>query len=81
MRSRKARSSVALRWLMLGMAGDARAFDEAKYPDLSGQWHRIGPGRWDGATNQTAPLTPEYRAIYEAIRQDRRPAGWPTTPP
>ena len=53
--------------LMLGMAGEACAFDEAKFPDLSGQWHRIGPARWDGAT---APLTPEYRAIYQAIRKD-----------
>ena len=45
----------------------ARAFDETKYPDLKGQWDRIGNPRWDpGRTNASVPLTAEYRAIYEA---------------
>src|SRR5882724_1000666 len=62
----------------LGLASAAYAFDEAKYPDLSGQWHRIGPDRFDGGTNRDAPLTPEYRAIYEGPQErgrqyDRRP--------
>jgi hypothetical protein len=44
----------------------ARAFDETKYPDLKGQWDRIGNPRWDpGRTNASVPLTAEYRAIYE----------------
>jgi len=55
--------------MMLGLASAAHAFDEAKYPDLSGQWRRIGPDRWDGASNRDAPLTPEYRAIYEKTRK------------
>jgi hypothetical protein len=46
---------------LIGMVCAAHAFDEAKYPDLSGQWHRIGPDRFDGGTNRDAPLTPEYR--------------------
>ena len=44
----------------------AQALDDpSKYPDLRGQWQRISPQRWESATNQ-APLTPEYRAVYEA---------------
>jgi hypothetical protein len=55
---------------LLGMTSAAHAFDEAKYPDVSGQWHRIGPDRFDGGTNRDAPLTPEYRAIYEKVRKN-----------
>jgi hypothetical protein len=43
----------------------ARALDDQpKYPDLKGQWQRIGPNRWESATNK-APLTAQYRAVYE----------------
>jgi hypothetical protein len=52
-----------------------RAFDDAKYPDLSGQWVaiRLGVGgqpafdptkAW--GLRQQAPLTPEYQKILEA---------------
>src|SRR5437764_13359040 len=52
----------------------ARAFDDAKYPDLKGQWVRAegarGVGRFDPTKppgrGQEAPLTAEYQAIYEA---------------
>jgi hypothetical protein len=37
----------------------------AQYPNLKGQWARISPQRWESETNK-APLTPEYRAVYEA---------------
>jgi len=54
----------------------ARAFDDAKYPDFKGQWDRIGPPRWDpGRSNETAPLTPEYRAIYQASLADMATGG------
>ena len=44
----------------------ARALDDAaKYPDLKGQWQRIGPNRWESSGHR-APLTAEYRAVYEA---------------
>ena len=50
--------------LCVTMAG-AWAWDDAKYPDFSGQWRPIGgPGRW--ARDQKAPLTPEYQAIFDA---------------
>lgn len=50
----------------------ARAFDESKYPNLKGQWDRIGSPRWDDAH---APLTPEYKAIYEANLKDMAEGG------
>jgi hypothetical protein len=44
----------------------ANALDDiSKYPNLKGQWQRASPNRWESATNK-APLTPEYRAVYEA---------------
>jgi hypothetical protein len=49
--------------------GGAFAFDESKYPDLRGQWERLGnPPSW--APAGTPPLTPEYQAVYEANRAD-----------
>jgi hypothetical protein len=60
-------------------AADARAHDESKYPDLSGQWVRIGPGYYDPAKphglGQQAPLTPEYQAILEASLADQARGG------
>jgi hypothetical protein len=53
----------------LGLAG-ARA-EDAKYPDLNGQWSRAAQGaNWDptkpGGLRQGAPLTPEYQALLES---------------
>jgi hypothetical protein len=61
------RSSIAL--ILFAVASvlaplRALAVDEPKYPDLKGQWQRIGPNRWESATNK-APLTAQYRAVYE----------------
>ena len=43
----------------------ARALDDlSKYPNLKGQWQLLGTHRWESKTHQ-APLTPEYRAVYE----------------
>jgi len=67
--SRTTAALIALTAL-LAMASAAYPFDEAKYPDLGGLWHRVGPDRWDGASNRDAPLTPEYRAIYEKVRKN-----------
>jgi hypothetical protein len=62
-----------------------RAWDDAKYPDLKGQWRSIGgPGRFDiskpGGRGQQAPLTPEYQAIFEANLVDQASGGQGTTP-
>jgi hypothetical protein len=63
----------------------ARAWDDAKYPDLKGQWRPIGgPGRFDiskpPGRGQQAPLTPEYQAIFEANLVDQANGGQGTTP-
>jgi hypothetical protein len=53
-------------------AAPAHAFDQSKYPDLKGQWERIGSPRWD---DKNAPLTPEYQAIYQANLKDMATGG------
>jgi hypothetical protein len=57
--------------LLLPDAG-ARAFDQSKYPDLKGQWERIGSPRSD---DDHAPLTPEYQAIFQANLKDMKEGG------
>jgi hypothetical protein len=61
--------------------GTAAAFDDAKYPDWSGQWKRP-PGvgvQWDqtkrGGLAQQAPLTPEYQARLQASLADQGAGG------
>ena len=62
---------LALAAALIGSCGAARAFDDARYPDLKGEWVRGYPGlaRFDPAKGigpqQQAPLTPEYQAIYQ----------------
>ncbi|MEA2987839.1 MAG: hypothetical protein QOG83_550 [Alphaproteobacteria bacterium] len=65
---------VALGLSLLSPAAQA-ADDLSKFPDLKGQWIRVGQNRWETATNK-APLTPEYRAVYEA-NQVEMAAGAP----
>jgi hypothetical protein len=62
-------------------ATGAQAFDETKYPDWSGQWHRP-PGvgiQWDQTKplgrGQQAPLTAEYQALFEASLADQAKGG------
>jgi hypothetical protein len=51
--------------LLLTGAPGARAFDDAKYPDWKGAWDRTVLPRWV-QPGDTAPLTTEYQAIYDA---------------
>jgi hypothetical protein len=66
--------------LALAVPG-AQAFDETKYPDWSGQWHRPrGVGiQWDQTKplgrGQQAPLTTEYQALFEASLADQSKGG------
>jgi hypothetical protein len=53
----------------------AHAFDESKYPDMKGQWVRVGNPNWVPPGAPKAPLTPEYQAIYEANRADMAAGG------
>ncbi|HLH96337.1 MAG TPA: hypothetical protein VKW08_14580 [Xanthobacteraceae bacterium] len=50
----------------------AFAFDQSKYPDLKGQWLRVGSPNWD---DEHAPLTPEYQAIFQANLKDKAAGG------
>ena len=59
---------------------EGRAWDEARYPDLKGQWRPIGePTRFDpskasGAAQQ-APLTAEYQALFDASLMEQAADG------
>lgn len=70
--------SVVLATALWMSVGGAWAFDESKYPDLKGQWQRIGAPRWAKASE--APLTEEYRAIFEANLRDQATGGQGTDP-
>jgi hypothetical protein len=71
---------------VLAMTISATAQDAAKYPDWSRQWRRAesGPNRYDPnkppGRAQEAPLTPEYRAIYEASLADQAAGGQGNNP-
>src|SRR6202162_3235819 len=67
--------------VVLALPGAARAFDDSKYPDFSGQWRRpngIGV-QWDQTKplglGQQAPLTPEYQAKLEASLAEQKAGG------
>ncbi len=60
----------------------AQAFDEARYPDWSGQWRKApdgGPPRYDPSkpdgAGQEAPLKDKYRRIHEASMADQALGG------
>jgi hypothetical protein len=71
--------ATALAAGLLMTIGGAHAFDEAKYPDWSGQWLRIGGVQWDPSKprsrGQQAPLTPEYQAVFDASLADQGAGG------
>ena len=85
MRHRCALGAVTLAAALLTTLAASRAFDDAKYPDLSGQWigARIpGVGGQPGfdparpwGLGQQAPLTAEYQAVLEASIRDQENGG------
>jgi hypothetical protein len=77
--------AIALATVLGATMGDPRAFDDAKYPDLKGQWRVVGgPMRFDPkkgwGPEQQAPLIAEYQAIFEANLVDQAAGGQGTTP-
>ena len=82
------RNSSPVVMIALAVAGSilpaaAQILDLGKYPDLSGQWVRIGAPRWDTskpALAQEAPLTAEYQAIFDAGTRDQAEGGQGTNP-
>jgi hypothetical protein len=69
----------------LGISSAATAFDDAKYPDLAGQWVAVripgvrGQPAFDPTKpwglGQEAPLTPEYQKVLEASIADQARGG------
>src|SRR5258708_30269189 len=64
---------IALTAALVMASVGAEAFDESKYPDLKGQWERVGVPNWTPAGKP--PFTSEYQAVYEANRADMRNGG------
>ena len=81
MQFRNSVAALAVAALLFGTTGLAWAFDDAKYPDLSGAWDRTGGAapRFDNSKPrglpQQAPLTPEYQKLYEASLADQAAGG------
>jgi hypothetical protein len=79
MLARSSLGTAALAAVMVSTIATARAHDEAKYPDWSGQWLRTGGIQWDPSKplgrGQQAPLTPEYQVIFEASLADQAQGG------
>jgi hypothetical protein len=79
------RSLLGVLAALLCLTSPALGWEDAQYPDLSGQWRAIGgPGRFDiskpAGRGQQAPLTAEYQAIFEANLLDQASGGQGTTP-
>src|SRR5262249_17521355 len=84
MRYRDLIAAIALAALAMPIDG-ASAFDEAKYPNLKGQWNRFivrglpGQPSFDQTKGwgflQEAPLTPEYKELFEASLADQAKGG------
>src|SRR6202171_6314101 len=80
-------AAVALATALCLAVGGAQAFDDAKYPDLKGQWIRVSPPgqpAFDPSKPrgwaQQAPLTAEYQAVFAANLADLAAGGeglWP----
>ena len=70
--------ALAVALLFAGSAAGVGA-EEAKYPDLRGQWLRNGGVQWDlgkpPGRGQQAPLTAEYRQRYETALAEEAATG------
>jgi hypothetical protein len=71
--------AIPLLAAMCVMTVGAQAWDESKYPALKGQWNRVGSPRWE-AEGRKAPLTPEYKKIFDASLADQATGGQGNTP-
>jgi hypothetical protein len=81
MQRRTLAGAIAVAATLVIASESVRAFDEAKYPDLSGAWERTGGAapRFDTSKPrglpQQAPLTPEFQKLYEASLADQAAGG------
>jgi hypothetical protein len=86
MRYRSSATAFALTAALMTAIGGARAADDAKYPDWSGQWTVIRTPGLEGQTvkfdptkpwgpGQQAPLTMEYQKVLEDSMADQAKGG------
>jgi hypothetical protein len=75
MRYRSLIGATILAAALLVPRSGAQAFDDSKYPNMKGQWLRIGNPNWAPAGAPRPPLTPEYQKIFEANRADMASGG------
>ncbi len=84
MLDRSALRALASAVVLVAAASTALAFDDAQYPDLSGQWVGVrlpvgGQPAFDPTKpwgfDQQAPLTPEYQKVLEASVADQAGGG------
>ena len=78
-------SATALAGALLAVFTAAHAADDSKYPNLKGQWNTLSPrGSFDPdkppGRGTLAPLTQEYKAIYEANVAEQLAGGHGTEP-
>jgi hypothetical protein len=71
---------IAFAIAVVGIAATgARAFDDAKYPDMRGAWARPGAAQWDPTKppgmRQQAPLTAEYETVFKANMANTESGG------
>jgi len=75
---------MALAAAMSLMGGVAQARDDNKYPELKGEWMRLGSGSFDpgkpAGLGQKAPLTAEYQAVLEASLAEQAAGGQGNNP-
>src|SRR5260221_3933283 len=84
MRFRASIATATLATAFFVSVATLQAFDDAKYPDLSGQWTAVrlgvrGQPAFDPTKpwglGQEAPLTPEYQKVLEASLEDQKNGG------
>jgi hypothetical protein len=72
------RLSMAAAAMLLAVTA-VQAGDGKTYPDLRGQWRRVGPADWAPA-GQKPPLTAEYQVIYDDNLKDQASGGHGSEP-
>ena len=81
----KAIGSIAAAAVLLATFTAAPAADDGKYPNLKGQWNTLSPrGSFDPnkppGRGTLAPLTEEYKAVYDWNVRDQLGGGHGTEP-
>ena len=79
MLGRRSLGFVALAGALSMAVSLAQARDDARYPDLKGEWMRLGSGSFDpgkpAGLGQKAPLTADYQAVLEASLAEQAAGG------